>query len=356
MSRYQAWSRKALSTGRPLSAHFELTYHCNVRCRHCFQDRDAAPQELGREEWLRAVDQAREAGVLTVSLSGGEAMLSPHFWPVAERVRELGMALRVFTNGVMLDRANCRRLAGLHPSSVEVSVFSLRPEIHDDVTRAPGSLRKAIRGLVRLRRLGVRTKIKCPLVDVASGDFREVRSLAERLGSGVVFDPYIYPRFDGDQAPTRCRGDDQILYEYFVDPATLATEMRPLHPRQPSDPICGIARSFTVVAPDGRVLSCPLIQEPVGNLREQGLLQIWNESPTLLRLRGTTYGDLPVCGSCPRNAYCDRCSATALLEDGDFFGPSSRACHVAEVKERAWGVPAPAGAVPKKRKLLRVVP
>lgn len=356
MSRYQALQARAARQNRPWSAHFELTYHCNVRCRHCFQDREAAPDELDLGGWLRAVDGAREAGVLVVTLSGGEALLSPHFWPVAERVRERGMALRVFTNGVLLSRSACRRLAALHPASVEISLFALDPAVHDAVTRAPGSFSRALRGLLRLRRLGVAVKLKCPLLDRSSRDFHRVRALAERLGCGVVFDPNIFPRFDGEAAPTRCRGDDQILLEYFEVERGLPGGFRRIAPRAPGDPLCGIARTFTVVSPEGKMLSCPLLQSPVGDLRERPLLEIWRTSPELERLRRTGHGDLDRCGSCARSGYCGRCSATALLEDGDFFGPSARACRLAELREQAWGLPPPAAVPVPGHRRLRVLP
>jgi hypothetical protein len=39
-----------------------------------------------------------------------------------------------------------------------------------------------------------------------------------------------------------------------------------------------------------------------------------------------------------------RCSAQALLEHGNFAGPSAEACDRADARDRAVGVPAPAGA------------
>ncbi|MEW5852537.1 MAG: radical SAM protein [Myxococcota bacterium] len=342
-SNYGRWKARAASAGRPTTAHLELTYRCNVQCRHCFQDRHHAKDAMALEDWKRVVDEAREAGVLVVTLSGGEALLSPHFWPLAEHIRARGLAFRVFTNGVLLNKRNCRRLAALQPLSVEVSIFSLDPAVHDGVTQAPGSLRKALRGLAMLHYLGVTTKLKCPLLDTSTKDYADVRALAERLGASVAFDPGITPRFNGDLAPTACRGDEHFLVEFFRDPQTRHHELKDLPPRKPGDAICGIARTFTVVGPDGRVLPCVHIQQPVGNVKQEGLLRIWEHSPTLQKLRQTTYADLPTCNGCPRSGYCGRCSAVALLEDGDFHGPSSRACELAELKEQAWGVPPPAG-------------
>lgn len=344
-------ARKAV----PLTVHLELTYRCNVRCTHCFQDRTSAPRELSTDRWIAVVDQARAAGALILTLSGGEALLSPHFWAVAEHARRLGLALRIFTNGVLLTRPNVARIRELRPLSVEVSIFSVRPEKHDAVTRAPGSLAKALRGLFRLRRAGVPIVVKCPLLAVSGDDYAGVRRLGERLGASMLFDPQIFPKADGGQGPTRCRGDDQMIEGYFADPVTRGYDRTSMAPTPADRAPCGMGRTFAVVSPEGEVLPCPMLQLSAGSVRTGRLDDIWTESPMFRRLRERRFGSLEQCGTCPRSGYCDRCSATALLEDGDLDGPSSRACHIAELRERAWGLAAPPGAPVPRPSRLRIL-
>lgn len=339
----------------PLTVHAELTRRCNAGCVHCYQEPSSAGAELSRDEWLTTVEQARAAGALVLTLSGGEALLSPHFWPVAERARALGLAVRVFTNGLLLGREVVARLAALHPLSVEVSIFAADPARHDAVVGVPGALSRALRGLFRLKRAGIRTIVKCPLLAGAGEDHAAVRRLAERLGAGVVFDPQIFPRSDGASAPTRCRGEDLLLEDYFSHPATLAHDRPRTEPTPPSAAPCGMARTFVVIAPEGDVLPCPMLRLPAGNVRATPLASLWRESPLLVRLRARRFGALETCGACPRSGYCDRCSAMALVEDGDLDGPSSRACAVAAARERAWGIPAPGGAPAVARARLKVV-
>jgi radical SAM protein with 4Fe4S-binding SPASM domain len=343
-------SRKAT----PLSMHLELTYRCNATCAHCLQDRHGAPDELGLADWLRVLEQGRELGMLFVTLSGGEAMLSPHFWGVFEAARRLGYAVRIFTNGLRLDRATVKRIAALAPFAVEVSIFSLDPAKHDAALGVPGSLRRTIRGLFLLKRAGVHAILKCPLLAGTGGDHAGVKRLADRLGASVMFDPAIFTAMDGDPAPTRCRGDDDVLVSYFAYAETRAYDGP--KPQLPGgNAPCGMGRTFLVVGPDGTIRPCVALQHSAGNVRLQSLQEVWRTSPLMLGMRGRTVGALPICGDCPRNGYCGRCSALALLEDGDLDGPSSRACQVGELRERAWGLPPPANAPVPARKSLRVL-
>lgn len=340
----------------PLSLHLELTYRCNARCGHCLQDRGAARDELSLEEWTGVLEAGRRLGILFVSLSGGEALLSPHFWTLAATARRLGYAVRVYSNGLGLDRATVRRLAALSPYAVELSIFSLDARKHDAVLGVPGSLRRTVRALVMLRRAGIHTILKCPLLAGTAEDHADVRRLAERLGAGIVFDPAIFTATAGGSGPTRCRGEDEALVDFFADPASRRIA-GPRAPRAPDALTCGMARTFVVVGPSGEVHPCVAMPLSAGNVRAAPLDELWRRAPLLERLRARTHGALPVCGTCERSGYCGRCSALALLEDGDLDGPSSRACHVAELRERAWGLPPPAGAPegPRARTRLRVI-
>jgi radical SAM protein with 4Fe4S-binding SPASM domain len=200
----------------------------------------------------------------------------------------------------------------------------------------------------------VSTVLKCPLLAGTATDHADIRRLAERLGAGVVFDPAIFTATAGASGPTRCRGEDEALVDFFADPAS--RRAAPLRPPREADALpCGMARTFVVVGPSGEIHPCVAMPLSAGNVRATPLDEVWTSSPLMNRLRGRTFGALPACGDCPRSGYCNRCSALALLEDGDLDGPSSRACHVAELRERAWGVPAPAGAPAPARRSLRVL-
>lgn len=77
---------------------------CDQRCRHCRIWEGSTTPSLSLAERLRVVDEALAAGVSEALLTGGEPLLSPDLWPVAERLREGGVRLMLATNGMLLGR------------------------------------------------------------------------------------------------------------------------------------------------------------------------------------------------------------------------------------------------------------
>lgn len=65
-----AWAR---ATGQklPLMVTLSVTDRCNFRCEYCKlpdMDRD----EMSTSDWIRAIDELADAGMMRVSLMGGE--------------------------------------------------------------------------------------------------------------------------------------------------------------------------------------------------------------------------------------------------------------------------------------------
>ena len=125
---------------------------CDQKCVHCSiweGPRDGKPS-LSRAERLRVVDEALDAGAREALLTGGEPLLSPDLWPVAERLAQGGARLMLATNGMLLE-AHAERVAGLF-AEVFVSLDGASPVTHDALrgvaafdrlTRGVGALRAA---------------------------------------------------------------------------------------------------------------------------------------------------------------------------------------------------------------------
>lgn len=330
----------------PLQAQFELTGRCHLDCVHCYLDIKNPPKdELTTAEVVRVLDELKQAGTMFLTLTGGEVFLRRDLFEIMEAANERQFAVRLFTSGTLLDRERVQRLAQLRPVAVEISIYGVGGEAHERVTRRRGSLRKSLRGAVLLRRAGVPVVIKSPLLAGSKGETMRLVDLAHRIGAGCKIDPTVVSRRDGGVEPLDSRPSVDHMAELYGNPV-LAKEPEVLPGRMNPDAApCAIARRVVRIAPNGDVHACGVFPISAGNLRSESFSKIWRTSPILEKIRGIRVGDLRgECSSCSRQGYCGRCSSQALLEHGDFKGPSIAACDRALAKETAAGVEPPAGA------------
>jgi MoaA/NifB/PqqE/SkfB family radical SAM enzyme len=126
----------------PLFVSWQLTRDCDLACLHCCTD--SAPgkklkDELAAAEALRVAREIARLGVPYVMLCGGEPLVVPHFFAVAEALGEAGVALKIETNGQRFDAAVATRLARLPIRSIQVSLDGDTQETYER-QRPGGSL------------------------------------------------------------------------------------------------------------------------------------------------------------------------------------------------------------------------
>jgi len=129
----------------PLLVAWQLTRDCDLACLHCCTDSAPGkrlPDELDRESALRIADEIAAFGVPYVLLCGGEPLVCPHFFDVAERLGAAGVRLKVETNGQRMEGDTVRRLAALPIRSMQVSLDGDTQAVYER-QRPGGSLAKA---------------------------------------------------------------------------------------------------------------------------------------------------------------------------------------------------------------------
>ena len=82
----------------------ELTNRCNLRCRHCFDQRHAASGELSLEVIEKVLREGKECGISHLSFTGGEPTLHRQFSEITARVCESGYTFSLVSNGSTLPR------------------------------------------------------------------------------------------------------------------------------------------------------------------------------------------------------------------------------------------------------------
>lgn len=315
----------------PLSAIIQTTRRCNHACVHCMQVEHAG-RELTTTQWEQVLGRLAEAGLLLLTVTGGEPTLRNDWLDLLRLGRRLGFALRLKTNGFALDDEACDALSAIPVLQVDLSFFSADAAVHDAITGTPGSHAKVVAATRRLRRNGTHVLLVCPLMDENACGYERVIAFAKSEQVDFMFDPGITVQEDGCVEPVRHRMSEEAQLRLVSDERIYEPTKPGAAAAKRGQAVCRIGKAMVAVAPNGDVWPCLSIQEKLGNLLESDLKSIWVGNPILEKYASITWDDLPKCRECELLAYCSRCHANAMLEDGDLYGPSKLACQAARLR------------------------
>jgi radical SAM protein with 4Fe4S-binding SPASM domain len=323
-------NQRALLHGIPLSVHLDVTYSCNERCEHCYLDH-TGDGEMTTAEIKNVLDQLAAAGVFFLAISGGEPLVRPDCFEIIEYARDLGFNVKLKTNAVLIREKQARRLRELNVEQVQISLYSHRAEIHDGISKLPGSLKRTIAAVRLLRAHGLKVTLANVLMKANHQDSEGVRLLATEVGAHYTLDPTITPMMNGDTSILRLRLPADQLRSVFQDSNLVGNVEEFCAPPAPVDDgaregyPCSAGHTACYVSPRGEVFPCVQFPISCGSLREQTFLDIWKNSPQLHEVRSIRGKDLTTCSSCSHLGSCTRCPGLAWTE-GNMRGPSSVDC------------------------------
>jgi radical SAM protein with 4Fe4S-binding SPASM domain len=321
---------KALKLNIPLSVQLDLTYRCNERCIHCYLDHDDHG-EMTTAEIKDLLDQMADAGVFYLTISGGEILMRRDFFEILEHARLRTFCVKLKTNGVLIREKEAKRLRELGVETVQISIYSHRAEVHDAITKMPGSFRQSIEAARFLRQEGLPVTLANVLMTQNSTDYLSVKALAAELDARYFIDPTITPMMDGNRSILNLNVDQAALQGVFRDGALVGNveEFCAPPPGVDEDALdmlpCSAGHTACYVSPYGDVYPCVQFPLPCGNVRETKFVDIWRDSPQFQEVRSITLRDMPTCSQCTHGATCTRCPGLAYLE-GNMRGPSIQDC------------------------------
>jgi len=150
---------------------WNLIRRCNLACQHCYSvsaDRDF-PGELSTDEVFAVMADLRAFGVPALILSGGEPLLRPDIYEIADRAKALGFYTALSTNGTLVDAANIDRIADARFDYVGISLDGRR-ERHDRFRRQAGAFDRSLAALRLCRDRAIKVGVRFTLTQDNAGD------------------------------------------------------------------------------------------------------------------------------------------------------------------------------------------
>jgi radical SAM protein with 4Fe4S-binding SPASM domain len=357
LQEFRLWNR--LGEKRvPFSFDLEITARCNLDCRHCYinlpaGDKAAQKKELSIGQIGHIAEQAIKLGSLWCLLTGGEPLLRRDFSDIYLVLKKKGLLVSVFTNACLVTAEHIELFKKYPPRDIEVTVYGVRRETYEKVTRRPGSYAAFRRGLDLLLKSDIKVRLKAMALRSNFLELPAIASLCRMHTKDYFrFDPLLHLRFDGDDRRNR-----EILAERLSASEIVvieqADEERSESLRRNCDKLifhdgmhrhchhlfhCGAGNNSFSVSSDGHFRLCSSLWHPacVYDLKKGTLAKAWN---TLVpRVRALTSADpefLEKCRSCPIANLCLWCPAHAHLESGRLDAWCDYFCQVADARALA---------------------
>ncbi|HEX5374209.1 MAG TPA: heme d1 biosynthesis radical SAM protein NirJ [Aquabacterium sp.] len=162
---------------------WNLTRRCNLTCKHCYalSADHAYPGELSTQEVFTVMADLRGHGVPALILSGGEPLLRPDLFEIAQHAKALGFYVALSTNGTLIDQAMADRIANMGFDYVGISIDGLR-ETHDRFRRLEGAFDASMQALRLLRQRDVKLGLRYTLTALNAHDLPHLLMLMQDEG------------------------------------------------------------------------------------------------------------------------------------------------------------------------------
>lgn len=266
-------------------------WHCNQKCLHCYaagQPLSDTP-ELTTAQWKEILAKLRAANVPQVTFTGGEPTLRADLVELVEVAQ--WFVTRLNTNGRLLTPELCRRLYEASLDSVQVTLYSHDPAVHNALVGAEG-FDDTVTGIKNAVAAGLSVSVNTPLCSLNT-DYAAAVRFVNGLGVRYVTCSGLIPSGSAEGAESRAtRLTEEQLTDVLRRAVTAAEELEmemdftsPGWLKEETlrsmgltlVPSCGACLSNMAIAPDGGVIPCQswLSSQPLGNMLTDDWDKIW---------------------------------------------------------------------------------
>lgn len=334
------------------SLFFEVTDKCNERCVHCYipNIKKTNGISIPFELFKRIVDEFCLMGGKGVTLSGGEIGMHPYLAKLIEYCHAKHLDISLFSNCALFDKKEIEFLSKMDVSEVQVSLYSLDPDIHDSITKVSGSCKKTLDAIKIMQEFNITIKMAISAMKQNARTVVDVLKFAKENNIETSVDFAIMAREDKttDNLDYRLsiRETEQLLQEINTfDSSYLLKYKRQIINDESDDfdflaflkrHVCEVGVDNLCITANGDVVPCAGWNGLVlGNVYKQSLADIWENSKELSSLRSVKEMDFPDCVNCDANNYCMRCMNRNYNENNmDIFSTPHHFCEVAHLLKK----------------------
>ena len=328
---------------------WEVTRSCTLNCRHCRAAACKGPYtgELTTAECERVLDNVTQFSKPIIILTGGEPMLRPDIYHLAEYGTKLGLRMVMAPCGSLLTEESCTKLIAAGVQRISLSIDGATAKSHDDFRRVEGAFDSVMNGIKAAKKMGLEFQINTTVTKLNIHELPAIFDMALSLGA-VSFHPFLLvptgrgkELADQEIPPAEYERVLNWIYEHrsqtgiTLKPTCAPHYYRILRQREKAagrsvtpeshglDAMtkgCLGGQGFAFISHVGSVQICGFLDIPAGNIKENGFdfKSVWESSPLFKEMRDLDkyHGR---CGYCEYRKVCGGCRARAFATTGDYL-------------------------------------
>jgi len=333
---------------QPLSGQIELTYCCYLSCRHCYsKGLEDKKRELSTQQWKDIFDKMRHAGCLFLNFTGGDPLVRKDFLELYGYAKKKGFIIQILTSGFGFDRKTIAYLKKFPPLSIDITLNSINKKTFESITQRKNSFERVVANIKALAGANLKVILKFNCLMQNKNEIAEVKAWAEEiLGKPAQkryrfkYDPFIFPRLNGDKSPLKyrisfrelmaIRKKDPDIWRDYLD--LIKADIK--DPSKDKDLLynCNSWMESFFIDPYGRLKFCALSNKFSVDLKKASFQDsYYGLIPQISQTRFKTNSP---CRSCALRPICLYCPARAYLETGNEEGPVKYFCEFAKKAAR----------------------
>ncbi|MCD6226415.1 MAG: radical SAM protein, partial [Candidatus Aenigmarchaeota archaeon] len=176
-----------------------MGYECNNNCRFCYcGDKRDKYKSMTTNEIKSELKNGRKRGSTFVDFLGGEPTIRKDLSELISYAKDIGYkTISVTTNGRLFSYKDfCENMIDAGLNSAVFSIHGHIPELHDYLTRSPGSFRQAIQGIKNIKKIKPDFYI-CTNTTIVKQNYRFLPQIAEnniKTGVDALEFIFVHPR------------------------------------------------------------------------------------------------------------------------------------------------------------------
>lgn len=335
---------------KAFTGQFELTPQCNLNCKMCYihENKEAGRTILPASFWIEKAQQAVDAGMLVLSITGGETLLYPELDTLMDALSSMGLLISFNTNGTLIDEKRVEWFLKYCPNKINISLYGASDETYEKLCGCKDGFTRVSKAIDLLMQAGLNVYLNGMITPYNLEDIPAMHAFAAKRGLILHLGPYSFPYRDDPGKNTR--GEHRLSPEDAAK-AYVWNQKMLLGPEQfrqfaasslagielrrrgmvdsPCEACNGGCKNFQI-SYDGKLHPCAMLQDLSISLEDKPLTEG-------LKLLAEQMEELPFpddCNRCDRKDLCPMCKAAVYLETGTHTTAPEYLCRYSETLEK----------------------